>query len=92
MFSGLKCRPLSTALPPPLRTTQLLGDSKPVVTMGTGLMWQVERVGVQAAVRSSEWAPQPLPYPSHGGGSWLSPLGSGFHIPGSKWQALSDKA
>lgn len=37
-------------LPPPMRPTWLLGDSKPVVTMGTGLMWQVERVGVQAAV------------------------------------------
>lgn len=49
-FSGLKCQPLSAALPPPMRTTWLLGDSKPVVTMGTGLMWKVDRVDVQAAV------------------------------------------
>lgn len=49
-FSGLKRQPLSPVLPPPMRTTWLLGDSKPVVTMGTGLMWKVERVGVQAAV------------------------------------------
>lgn len=79
-FSGLKCQPLSTA--PPLKTTQLLGDSKPVVTMGTGLMWKAERVDVQAAVGrlqvGSTASSLPLPWSTSSYSIQLSALGSGF--------------
>lgn len=65
-FSGLKCQPLSTALPSPLRTTQLLGDSKPVVTMGTELMWKAKESVSRQQWEGSRWAPQPLPAPATG--------------------------
>lgn len=76
---------LCDALPPTLRTTQLLGDSKPVVTMGTRLMWKVERVCVQAAARRLQvGSPVPsLPLP------WrqLLAFSSGASVPGGRCSA-----
>lgn len=60
----------------------MLGDSKPVVTMGTRLMWKVERVCVQAAARKLQVgsAAPPLPLP------WrhLLAFSFGTWVPGSR--------